>query len=109
MASVWVGILSLIARYGVSNYFVAMYIVPGVIGGNMHSLRKYIEHMGLTGSTILSSTRSIVSQSFLGRLAAFSLFNIQFHGVHHKYAKIPQARLPEFVPLLAPTQEGELA
>jgi hypothetical protein len=43
------------------------------------------------------------------RVVAFSLFNIQFHGVHHRYARIPQARLPMLIPLLEPTLHSELA
>src|SRR5262245_60332877 len=60
MACVWFVNLSLIGKYHGWNYFVCMCVAPGLIAGDMHSLRKYIEHMGLMGSTILSSTRSVV-------------------------------------------------
>jgi fatty acid desaturase len=43
----------------------------------------------------------------LGRVISFSMFNINYHGVHHRYAKIPQARLPEFTALLEPHHPGE--
>jgi fatty acid desaturase len=64
--------------------------------------------MGMLGSTVLSTTRSIVSPGPIGRLLSFSMFNILYHGVHHRYAKIPQARLPEFTELLEPTSDGEI-
>jgi ABC-type phosphate/phosphonate transport system substrate-binding protein len=74
----------------------------------MQSLRKYIEHMGMTGSTVLSSTRSIVDPGLLGRLLAFTLFHEPFHGVHHKYARLPHAALPEFTDDLEPAGPPEL-
>ena len=108
MVVVWSGIVALTAWFGVWKYLLWTFVIPGVLAGDMHSLRKYIEHMGLTGSTILSSTRSIVAHGFVGRLFAFSLFNINYHGIHHRYAKIPQARLPEFTAMLEPTEQGEV-
>ncbi len=109
MAVVWAVILGLVAYWAAWKFLVVLYVIPGVLAGNMHSLRKYIEHMGLMSSTILGSTRSIVPASFWGRFVAFSLFNITYHGVHHRYAKIPQARLPELTSLLRAPGDDEPA
>ncbi len=109
MAVVWSGIVGAVAWFGVWRHFVLMYVVPGVIAGDMHSLRKYIEHMGMTGSTVLSCTRSILASGPLARFISFTLFNINYHGIHHRYARIPQARLPEFTALLAPKRQEEPA
>src|SRR6185295_225039 len=72
------------------------------------SLRKYTEHMGLAGSTVLGSTRSVVPEGRMGRLIMLSMFNISYHGIHHRYAVIPQERLPELAGWLTPTQADEL-
>jgi fatty acid desaturase len=105
---VWGGIMAAVAGWGVWKFFLVMYALPGVVAGNMQSLRKYIEHMGLTGSTVLGATRSVVPAGPVGRLVAMSLFNISYHGVHHQFAKMPYGALPEFTPTLSPTLPEEL-
>jgi len=108
MLAIWTAILAPIAWFHRWVDLLVLYVVPGIIAGNMHSIRKYSEHMGMLGSSVLSTTRSVVSPGLLGQFVSFSLFNIAYHGVHHRYAKIPQARLPEFTTLLEPTCNGEL-
>jgi fatty acid desaturase len=107
MAASWTAILAAVAWFHIWRHLVLLYVVPGVFAGNMHSVRKYSEHMGMLGSSVLGTTRSVVAAGRLGRFVSFSLFNITYHGVHHRYAKIPQARLPEFTALLEPTGDGE--
>jgi fatty acid desaturase len=109
IAVFWTTLITIVALTNGWKYLLFAFVLPGLLAGNLHSWRKYIEHMGLTGSTVLSSTRSIVAEGWFGRLFSFSLFNINYHGVHHRYAKIPQARLPRFKSMLMPTEEGELA
>jgi fatty acid desaturase len=102
MVTVWTFLLGLVAYAGWWQYLLVMYVIPGILAGFMQSLRKYIEHMGLYGSTVLSSTRSVVDPGLLGRLLSFSLFNEPYHGVHHKYARLPYEVLPRFVDVLIP-------
>jgi fatty acid desaturase len=74
----------------------------------MQSLRKYIEHVGLLGSTVNSSTRSIVAHGWLGKLVAFTLLHEPFHGVHHRHSGLSHAKLPQFVAILEPARPDEL-
>src|SRR5438046_6224491 len=60
IAFVWLVVLLVVAFTNAWNYLLVMYLIPASLAGCMQSLRKYIEHMGMTGSTVLSSTRSIV-------------------------------------------------
>lgn len=106
---VWCGIVTATAWWGVWPFLLVLYIIPGILAGNLQSLRKYIEHMGLTGATVLGTTRSVVARGPLGRLVAFSLFNVSYHGVHHQYAKMPQAAMSDFTRTLEPVQADELA
>jgi fatty acid desaturase/ABC-type phosphate/phosphonate transport system substrate-binding protein len=108
IASVWSAVLSIVAFANAWNYLLVMYLIPASLAGCMQSLRKYIEHMGMTGSTVLGSTRSIVDPGLLGRLLAFTLFHEPFHGVHHKYARLPHAALPQFREDLEPAGPPEL-
>jgi fatty acid desaturase len=75
----------------------------------MQSLRKYIEHVGLTGSTVNSSTRSIIPKGPLGWLVAFTLLHEPYHGVHHRHAGLPHAELPQRASELEPEMPGEIS
>jgi Fatty acid desaturase len=105
---VWFCILAAVTWLSMWNYFLWMYLVPAYLAANMQSWRKYIEHVGLTGSTVNSSTRSIVSEGLLGRFIAFTLLHEPYHGVHHRHAGLPHAELPHFVSVLAPKTPDEL-
>ena len=62
----WTIALATIAFFGAWRYFFWIYLIPGLIAANLQSWRKYIEHLGLTGNTVNSSTRTIVPKSWLG-------------------------------------------
>jgi len=104
----WIVILTAVAWWDAWKYFLWLYLAPAWLAANMQSLRKYIEHVGLTGSTVNSSTRSIVSDGWLGRLVCFTLLHEPYHGVHHRHAGLPHAKLPQFAAVLAPTTPSEL-
>ena len=106
---VWFCLLAAVAWGGAWNYFLCMYLAPAYLASNMQSWRKYIEHVGLTGSTVNSSTRSIVSEGPLGRLVSFTLLHEPYHGVHHRHAGLPHAELPQFTSELVPKSPGEVS
>jgi fatty acid desaturase len=104
----WTGLFTAIAWWDLWKYFFWLYLAPAVLAANMQSLRKYIEHVGLMGSTVNSSTRSIVSKGLLGRLVSFTLLHEPYHGVHHRHAGLPHAELPQHEAELAPKTPEEL-
>jgi fatty acid desaturase len=106
---VWTAILAAVASWGLWRYFLWMYLVPAVIAANLQSWRKYIEHVGLAGNTVNSSTRSIVPKSWLGHVFAYTLLHEPYHGVHHENAALPHAVLPRFTSLLKPKNPRELS
>jgi fatty acid desaturase len=108
MAGVWVCLLAVIGWFDAWKYFLWMYLAPAYLASNMQSWRKYIEHVGLTGSTVNSSTRSIVSKGPLGQLVAFTLLHEPYHGVHHRHAGLPHAELPQRVSELEPKTPDEV-
>lgn len=108
-AVVWAGILAAIAFADLWKYFFCLYLVPALFAANLQSWRKYIEHVGLTGNTVNSSTRSIVPRSRLGRIFATTLLHEPYHGVHHQDAALPHSALPEFAAILTPQNPGEPA
>lgn len=105
----WFCILAAVTLWGAWEYFLWMYLAPAFLAANMQSWRKYIEHVGLTGSTVNGSTRSIVSEGPLGQLVALSLLHEPYHGVHHRHAGVPHAELPRFTSELEPKNPGEIS
>jgi fatty acid desaturase len=106
---VWAGILGLVAVTGTWKYFLWLYLVPAFLAANMQSWRKYIEHVGLTGSTVNGSTRSIIANGPLGKFVALTLLHEPFHGVHHWRSGIPHAELQLFTSELEPKHPDEVA
>lgn len=104
----WLAIVAAVAWLDLWKFWLVMYLVPTFLAGNMQSVRKYIEHMGLSGATPLSATRSVLSPGLSGRVVAFCLFNEPYHGAHHKYAQLPQGALPQVTSALTPTTPDEL-
>ncbi len=107
MAVFWSAVLVTVASLHLWKYFFWVYFVPGYIAGNLQSWRKYIEHVGMTGDTATSATRSIVTETWGGRLLAFTLLHEPFHGLHHRHVGLPHASLPPLAPTLAPREPGE--
>jgi fatty acid desaturase len=105
----WAAILAAVAFFGVWKYFLWLYLVPALIAANLQTWRKYIEHLGLMGNTVNSSTRSIVPKSWFGHVFAYTLLHEPYHGVHHQNAGLPHRVLPQFTSILVPKQPGELA
>ncbi len=108
-AAVWTGVFWSVNHYGAWKYFLWLYLAPAFVAANLQSWRKYIEHVGLTGNTVNASTRSIVAQTWMGRLLAFTLLHEPFHGVHHLRAGLTHAELPQHVADLAPKAADERA
>lgn len=109
MVALWGTILGLVAWFGVWDWFLVLYFIPAFIAGNMQSWRKYIEHVGLSGNTGRSATRSIIVETAPGRLLALSLLHQPLHGVHHVKSSIPYEELPDNIGLIEPQDEGDTA
>lgn len=108
MAVVWTAIGFAVAHWHAGKYFLWMYALPAFVAGNLQSWRKYIEHVGLTGSTVNSSTRSIVTHGLGGKLVAFTLLHEPYHGVHHLHMALPHAELPARASALQPQTREEM-
>ncbi len=107
MVLFWTTVVGLVAWFGLWKYLIWMHLLPGFIAGNLQSWRKYIEHVGMEGHTATSATRSIVTDTWGGRLLAFTLLHEPFHGLHHRHVGLPHAELPPLAPSLAPKEPGE--
>ena len=107
LVAVWTVILCAVAWWHVWTYFIWLYLAPAIIAGNLQSWRKYIEHVGLVGHTAKSATRSIIADTWAGRLLSLTLLHEPFHAVHHLRAGLPHPELPGHAALLEPTVPGD--
>jgi fatty acid desaturase len=106
-ALVWTVILTTVAVFDGWKYFLWLHLFPAWLAANMQSLRKYVEHVGLTGSTVNSSTRSIVGQGWVATFVNFTLLHEPYHGVHHWRSGLPHPQLPQHAAALEPIAEQE--
>lgn len=106
-AVIWALILTGTAVFGMWKYLLWLHIIPAWIAANMQSLRKYVEHVGLTGSTVNSSTRSIVATGWVADFITFTLLHEPYHGVHHWRSGLTHPYLPLHAEALEPKSEEE--
>jgi len=95
---VWSVVLYVIHTRGWWEPFFVGYFVQALIAGNLQSIRKFTEHVGLMGDTILTTTRTVVDKTTYGEAMSRSMLRIDYHGTHHRYAKVPYYHLPEATP-----------
>jgi fatty acid desaturase len=94
----WTALLTWVSVAGFWPELAVGYFVPAALAGNLQSLRKFTEHMGLFGDGILTITRTVVDRRWLGRMMSDSMLHIDYHGTHHRYARLPYYHLPEATP-----------
>lgn len=103
----WVTAVTLVARFELWPWFFWNFFVPAFIAANLQSWRKYIEHVGLSGHTARSATRSIIADSWAGRMMSLTLLHEPLHGIHHVKSSLPYAELPDHTEWLHPAEEGD--
>ncbi|MBL8763075.1 MAG: fatty acid desaturase [Phycisphaerae bacterium] len=92
---VWAAAIGLVAARGWWTIFAAAHLVPAWLTGIMQTIRKFTEHLGMHGDSILTMTRTVVYTGPVGRAASRSQLHVEHHGTHHRWARIPYHRLPE--------------
>jgi fatty acid desaturase len=104
----WTVALTSVVHFQLWPWFFWNYFIPGFIAGNLQSWRKYIEHVGMSGNTARSATRSIVADTLPGELMSLTLLHEPLHGIHHLQSKLPHYELPEHTESLNPEDEGDI-
>lgn len=106
-AVLWIALVTGVTLLKAWPLFLWSYVAPAWLAANMQSWRKYIEHVGLMGSTPNSSTRSIVSDTWWGKFISVTLLHEPYHGVHHQHAGVPHPELPGYAASLEPRHPDE--
>ena len=105
--AVWATILGLSAAFDLWAFLCLNFIIPAFIAGNLQSWRKYIEHVGLSGHSARSATRSIVADTLSGKFVSLTLLHEPLHGIHHIKSSLPHYELPSRTRWLAASEEGD--
>jgi fatty acid desaturase len=98
--ALWATVLSVVWLNDWWEAFLVGYGVQMVLTGALQTINKYTEHLGLLGDTALTSTRTVVDEQHPGRALSRSMLNIDYHGTHHRYAKVPFYHLPAATPIV---------
>lgn len=67
--------------------FHVIWILPLLLSPCVNTIRKFVEHLGMTSLDPILGTRTIVPGNFLTRFFCYFNFDIAVHGPHHRYPK----------------------
>lgn len=93
-AAIWGTVVSLVHFNGVWPQALMGYFIPAVLAGNVQSLRKFVEHMGLLGNTPETAARTIIDPSLAGKFLSTTMLNVTYHSAHHRNASLAYYQLP---------------
>lgn len=94
IAAVMIPAVLFIAVMHLWEVYLVGIVLPVLVAGSYQTLRKYTEHLGLNGSTILQSTRSILPRDQWNKTISSLMQHVDHHGTHHVQARIPFSELP---------------
>ena len=94
----WTAILAITYDFGLWRMLLVGSIIPMSLSGFLQTLNKYTQHLGLHGHTVLGLTRTVVDEHPAGEVVSSAMFYNDYHGTHHRYAKIPYYNLPSATP-----------
>ena len=106
LAGSWLSVILLATNAGRLDWLLIGYLVPAWIAGSMQTVRKFTEHLGRFGDTILTMTRTVVYRGRCGSAASKSQLHVDHHGTHHRWAAIPYYNLPEATEIVYGDEDG---
>ena len=95
LGAFWPAALWTVLERGWVEPFVVGWVVPAWLTGTAQTLRKFTEHLGMHGDSVLAMTRTVAYRGRVGRAASRSQRHVDHHGTHHRYARVPFYDLPE--------------
>jgi fatty acid desaturase len=95
----WSAAFAIVYVFNLWRPFMIGTIIPLVISGMLQTLNKFEQHLGLHGQSVLGLTRTVVDRTRATELVSAAMLYNDYHGTHHRYARIPYYHLPEATPL----------
>lgn len=78
----WCVILAIVQINGWWEWFIVMHLAPAWLAGSMQTVRKFTEHLGMFGDTIVSMARTVV---YRGPMQRTRLSQSRPSGARHAY------------------------
>jgi fatty acid desaturase len=94
----WTVVMAVVIDFHLWTKFLILVVTPMAISGAMQTLNKFEQHLGLHGETVLGLTRTVVDRQKFGEMISAAMLYNDYHGTHHRYAKIPYYHLPQATP-----------
>jgi fatty acid desaturase len=94
----WTVVMAVVVDFHLYTKFLILVITPMAISGALQTINKYEQHLGLHGETVLGLTRTVVDRQKFGEMISAAMLYNDYHGTHHRYAKIPYYHLPQATP-----------
>jgi fatty acid desaturase len=94
----WIATLLVVDYFDLWRLLITAMLVPMTLAAMLQTLNKYEQHLGLHGTTVLGLTRTVVDRRRATELVSAAMLYNDYHGTHHRYAKIPYYQLPHATP-----------
>ncbi len=94
----WTVAMAVVVDFHLYTKFLILVVTPMAISGALQTLNKFEQHLGLHGETVLGLTRTVVDRQKFGEMISAAMLYNDYHGTHHRYAKIPYYHLPQATP-----------
>jgi fatty acid desaturase len=91
----WSSVLALASWLDLWRPLIVGTMVPMAISGMLQTLNKFEQHLGLHGQSVLGLTRTVVDRDRCSEIVSAAMLYNDYHGTHHRYARIPYYHLPE--------------
>ncbi len=94
----WSVVLAFVIDFQLWTPFLVVVVAPMAISGAMQTINKFEQHLGLHGETVLGLTRTVIDRHRFAEMVSAAMLYNDYHGTHHRYAKIPYYHLPQATP-----------
>lgn len=99
MGLFWASVLAVVAYNGLWTKLLIVYVIPVWLTGMLQATRKLIEHLGLPAGDAMAGARTVLAKDWMGRIAGWTSFHIEAHGLHHAYPQMPHNHLEKALEL----------
>ena len=95
---VWMLVIAVVQYLQMWRPMLVAVLIPMAISAILQTLNKFEQHLGLHGRSVLGLTRTVVDSTQATKLVSASMLYNDYHGTHHRYARIPYYHLPSATP-----------
>src|SRR4029078_13252920 len=91
----WTVVMAVVVDFHLYTKFLILVVTPMAISGALQTINKREQHLALHAERVLGLTRTVVDRQKFGEMVSAAMLYNEYHGTHHRYAKIPYYHLPQ--------------